>query len=70
MPAETLYVGDRLDNDVRPAAYLGLRTALIKRGPWAIIQQADPDVDRIPTMRIDSLTELPSKVAAFNAATC
>lgn len=69
-PDETLYVGDRLDNDVRPAARLGLRTALIKRGPWAIIQRDDPDADRIPTMRIDSLADLPSKIAAFNAATC
>ena len=68
--AEILYVGDRLDNDIRPAASLGLRTALIKRGPWAMIQYDDPDADRIPTMRIGSLAELPGKVAAFNAATC
>ncbi|HEX3962756.1 MAG TPA: HAD family hydrolase [Trebonia sp.] len=67
---EILYVGDRLDNDIRPAASLGLQTALIRRGPWATIQQADPDAERVPTMRIDSLTELPSKIAAFNAATC
>jgi HAD superfamily hydrolase (TIGR01549 family) len=69
-PSETLYVGDRLDNDIRPAARLGLRTALIKRGPWAMIQQDDPDADRIPTMRIGSLAELPGKIAAFNAAMC
>ena len=69
-PAETLYVGDRLDNDIRPAARLGLRTALIRRGPWAMIQQDDPDADRVPTMRIDSLAELPARIAAFNAATC
>jgi HAD superfamily hydrolase (TIGR01549 family) len=30
---EILYVGDRMDNDIRPAAGLGLRTALIRRGP-------------------------------------
>jgi HAD superfamily hydrolase (TIGR01549 family) len=65
---EILYVGDRLDNDIRPAAALGLRTALIRRGPWATIQQDDPDADRVPTMRIDSLAELPGKIAAFNAA--
>ena len=65
---EILYVGDRLDNDIRPAAGLGLRTALIRRGPWGIIQQGDPDADRVPTMRIDSLAELPGKIAAFNAA--
>ncbi len=68
-PDEVLYVGDRLDNDVRPAASMGLRTALIRRGPWGIIQQNDPEADRVPTMRIDSLTELPDRVAAFNGAT-
>ena len=40
-PDEILYVGDRLDNDIRPAASLGLRTALIRQGPWGIIQQDD-----------------------------
>ena len=28
-----LYVGDGLDNDIRP----GLSTALIRRGPWSYI---------------------------------
>ncbi len=65
---EILYVGDRLDNDIQPAAGLGLRTALIRRGPWGIIQQGDPDAERVPTMRIDSLAELPGRIAAFNAA--
>ncbi len=67
-PAEILYVGDRLDNDIRPAAAIGLRTALIRRGPWGIIQQDDPEGDRVATMRIDSLAELPTRIAAFNAA--
>lgn len=62
-----LYVGDRLDNDIRPAASRGLRTALIKRGPWGLIQQHDPDADRIPTMRIDTLSELPQRIATFNS---
>lgn len=65
---EILYVGDRIDNDIRPAASLGLRTALIRRGPWATIQQDDPDAERVPTMRIDSLAELPGRIATFNAA--
>ncbi|WP_424536593.1 HAD family hydrolase [Sphaerisporangium viridialbum] len=67
-PSEILYVGDRLDNDVRPAASMGLRTALIRRGPWGIIQQHDPEADRVPTMRIDSLAELPDRISSFNAA--
>lgn len=61
---EILYVGDRLDNDIRPAAAAGLRTALIRRGPWGVIQQHDPDADRVPTFRIDSLAELPDLIAA------
>jgi HAD superfamily hydrolase (TIGR01549 family) len=65
---EILYVGDRLDNDIRPAAEAGLLTALIRRGPWGTIQQHDPAADAITTMRIDSLAELPGRVAAFNAA--
>lgn len=65
-PEEILYVGDRLDNDIRPAASRGLQTALIRRGPWGVIQQHDPDAERVPTMRIDTLTELPGRVAAIN----
>jgi HAD superfamily hydrolase (TIGR01662 family) len=66
-PEETLYVGDRLDNDIRPAAVAGFKTALIRRGPWAIIQQREPEADRLATFRIDSLAELPERIAAFNA---
>ena len=65
--AEVLYVGDRLDNDIGPAARLGLRTALIHRGPWATIQHHDPAAAHLPTLRLDSLTDLPAKIATFNA---
>ena len=69
-PDAILYVGDRLDNDILPAARLGLRTALVKRGPWAVIQRNDPDASRVPTFRIDSLAELPGRIAGFNAGVC
>lgn len=69
-PDQILYVGDRLDNDIVPAARLGMRTALIKRGPWAVIQQNDPDASRVPDMRIESLAQLPGKIAAVNAGAC
>jgi FMN phosphatase YigB (HAD superfamily) len=61
-----LYVGDRLDNDIRPAVATGFKTALIRRGPWAAIQQNYVEADELPTMRIDSLNELLSKISAIN----
>lgn len=36
-PSEIAYVGDRLDNDLRPAAEAGLRTVFVRRGPWGYI---------------------------------
>ncbi|MBB6547874.1 HAD family hydrolase [Nonomuraea rubra] len=56
-PAEILYVGDRLDNDVLPAAAAGMRTALLRRGPWGYLhaerreaQAADVIVDDLPAL--------------------
>ncbi|WP_405358950.1 HAD family hydrolase [Kitasatospora sp. NBC_00085] len=65
-PDQILYVGDRLDNDVLPAARAGMLTALIRRGPWGWIQQHDPEADRA-TFRIDLLAELPDLIAKANA---
>ncbi|MGV9313544.1 HAD family hydrolase [Streptomyces sp. NPDC003691] len=67
-PAEILYVGDRVDNDIRPAVSAGMPTALIRRGPWANIQWNTPDAQRLPTLRISSLLELPERIAKFNAS--
>jgi HAD superfamily hydrolase (TIGR01549 family) len=39
-----LYVGDRLDNDLKPAKAAGLRTAFIRRGPWGYIWERHPDM--------------------------
>lgn len=61
-------LGDRLDNDILPATTVGIQTALIRRGPWGVIQRDSPQADRLPTMRIDSPAELPERVAALNAA--
>ncbi len=55
-PAEVAYVGDRVDNDVRPAAAAGLVPVHVRRGPWGLLQ-APPDV---PCIRVDSLAELPA----------
>ena len=62
-----LYVGDRPDNDVRPAMAAGMKTCLIRRGPWGHILDL-PDVAQRSLFRIDSLDELPSLVAKHNAS--
>ncbi len=64
---EILYVGDRLDNDIQPASRVGMKTALIRRGPWGIIQEHDPDASKVPTIRLRSLRELPERIAGLNA---
>ncbi|MGI5261163.1 HAD family hydrolase [Streptomyces angustmyceticus] len=63
---QILYVGDRVDNDLRPAVAAGMRTALIHRGPWATIQWNTTEARELPTFRIASLEELPEVVAEFN----
>jgi HAD superfamily hydrolase (TIGR01662 family) len=65
---EVLYVGDRLDNDIRPAQVAGIATAVIRRGPWGYIT-ADPAVADRCMFRLDGLAELPELVRAHNLAT-
>jgi HAD superfamily hydrolase (TIGR01549 family) len=43
---QVLYVGDRLDNDIRPAQAAGLATALLRRGPWGHILDDHVIADR------------------------
>jgi len=58
-PAQVTYVGDRLDNDVRPAAAAGMRPVWLRRGPWARIT-TDPPPSR--TLVVDSLAELVERI--------
>lgn len=58
-PHEILYVGDHRDNDIVPAHAAGLRTALIRRGPWGYMWAADPAVVGTADWIISSLSELP-----------
>ncbi|GAQ64034.1 HAD family hydrolase [Streptomyces scabiei] len=65
-PDEILYVGDRVDNDLRPGAEAGMRTALVHRGPWATIQWNTEEAKALPTFRVESLLELPGLIKDFN----
>jgi FMN phosphatase YigB (HAD superfamily) len=61
-----VYVGDRLDNDLKPAKTAGMRTAFLRRGPWGYIWQHHPDMAKVADWRIMSLGELPPIVAEVN----
>jgi HAD superfamily hydrolase (TIGR01549 family) len=62
-----LYVGDRIDNDVRPAQQAGMQTVLVRRGPWGRILK-DPAVESACLAVVRDLVDLPSLVAKHNAA--
>lgn len=62
-PAAIAYVGDRLDNDVRPAAAAGMRAIYIRRGPWAFIQELESGAPPEAAATINSLSELPEVLA-------
>jgi HAD superfamily hydrolase (TIGR01662 family) len=64
--AQILYVGDRLDNDVKPAQQQGIATGFLRRGPWGYILQNQEVLDRC-LFRLNSLAELPDLVAKHNA---
>ena len=58
-PSRIAYVGDRIDNDVRPAKAAGMTAVFLRRGPWAWIQAGrsnPPEADLV----IESLAELPA----------
>jgi HAD superfamily hydrolase (TIGR01662 family) len=66
IPADQLlYVGDRLDNDIRPAQAAGLATVWVRRGPWGYILDM-PDVSARCLFRVDSLSELPELIRKHN----
>jgi len=65
-PGQIAYVGDRVDNDVIPAADAGFVSVFIRRGPWAVLQSGWPGVERA-TIRIESLNELLGALGALPA---
>jgi HAD superfamily hydrolase (TIGR01549 family) len=68
LPAAAIaYVGDRVDNDVRPARAAGMTAVFLRRGPWGWIQAGDeapPEADLV----ISSLAELPDALRNIGPA--
>jgi len=59
---EVAYVGDRVDNDVLPAAAAGLVAIHVRRGPWGRLQSTPPEA----TLAIDDLASLPESLASLS----
>ena len=60
---EIAYVGDHRDNDILPAHRTGLRSVLIRRGPWGYLWADEPVVRATADLVVDSLTGLPELLA-------
>ena len=59
--SEVAYVGDRVDNDVLPAASAGLVAVHVRRGPWGRLQRTPPEA----TLGVDDLASLPEALASL-----
>jgi HAD superfamily hydrolase (TIGR01662 family) len=58
-PGDVAYVGDRIDNDVMPAAAAGMRAIWLRRGPWGVVPLVAPaEADLV----VGSLTELAERI--------
>jgi FMN phosphatase YigB (HAD superfamily) len=58
---EVAYVGDRVDNDVLPAAAVGLVAVHVRRGPWGRLQRTP----REAVLGVDDLASLPEALASL-----
>lgn len=67
-PQRVLYVGDRLDNDIRPAGKFGMHAAVVRRGPWGHIL-SDAEANQHCLFELDGLTALPKLVHQHNSRT-
>lgn len=68
LPASSIaYVGDRVDNDVVPAARAGMTAVHVRRGPWGVLQADWPDA-ALAALRLGSLAELPGRLHELGPA--
>jgi FMN phosphatase YigB (HAD superfamily) len=63
-PDAIAYVGDRVDNDILPAAHAGLITVFVRRGPWGEVHARWPGVERAD-LRVDDLTTAAIELIAW-----
>ncbi|HZQ28244.1 MAG TPA: HAD family hydrolase [Acidimicrobiales bacterium] len=59
------YVGDRVDNDVRPAAATGMVPVFVRRGPWGVLH-ADAAVAAGAALCVDGLAGLADRLRGLS----
>ncbi len=62
-PADVLYVGDRVDNDVVASLGAGMQSCWLRRGPWGVLQELPDDVE--PAIVLEGLGELPTLLTVW-----
>jgi HAD superfamily hydrolase (TIGR01549 family) len=60
-PEQLAYVGDRVDNDVLPAAAAGMLAVHVRRGPWGRLHSTPPEA----ALGLDDLAGLPEALASL-----
>lgn len=60
-PGDVVYVGDRVDNDVVPAAAAGMVSVFVVRGPWGWLQKDWPEAAQA-TLTVPDLTGLADRL--------
>jgi FMN phosphatase YigB (HAD superfamily) len=61
-PSRVAYVGDRVDNDVLPAAAAGMVAVHVRRGPWGRLQRTPAEAALV----LDDLASLPDALASLS----
>jgi FMN phosphatase YigB (HAD superfamily) len=69
LPPEAIaYVGDRVDNDVVPAADAGMLAVHLVAGPWGVVQASWPEASRA-AIRAGSLAEVATALLGYTSGT-
>jgi FMN phosphatase YigB (HAD superfamily) len=67
LPAQEIaYVGDRVDNDVVPAAQAGMVAVFLACGPWGVVQASWPDAARA-AITATSLTDVADALVGYTS---
>lgn len=56
---QSIYVGDRIDNDILPTRAVGMRAVFVRRGPWAEVHATRPEA-AAADRTIGTLADLPA----------